>query len=63
MTSTFGFLSIFLQENAVLLKHEKIYAVLAVVLVIFMAFIYYLVRTDLKTRALEQKVDEIEKSS
>ena len=50
-----------LQADSVLLKHDKIYAVLTVILIIFFALLFYLWRTDKKVSQLEKKVEELEK--
>lgn len=41
-------------EGSVLLKSGKIWSVLAVVSVIFLAFIFMLVRMEMKTKKLEK---------
>lgn len=41
-------------DPSILLQSEKIWAVLAVISVIFVAFIFLLVRTEMKLRKLEK---------
>ncbi|WNJ17433.1 CcmD family protein [Pontibacter sp. G13] len=48
-------------EGGVLFASEKIYTVLAVVLVVFGVLIYTLVSNDRKASRLEQEMDQLEK--
>lgn len=42
----------------VMLSHDKIYVVLAVVLLIWFGIVYFLYRTDRRIRRLERSLDE-----
>lgn len=42
----------------VMLSHEKIYVVLAVVLIIWLGFVFFLFRTDRRITRLERSLDE-----
>ena len=50
-----------LQADSVLLRHEKVYSILAILLVIFGAFMAYLFVTNRKLNSLEKKIEDLEK--
>ena len=56
----FSFFSFLLQTDpatqSILLKSDKVYAVLAVVSVIFVAFVYMMIRNEMKIRKLEKEM-------
>ena len=52
-------LFILLQNGDVLLKHDKAYSILVVVLIIFVGMIFFLIRTERKVGALEKKIQGI----
>jgi len=45
------------QQESLLLRSDKIYAVLAVVLVIFLTFVILMIRTERKVQRLEKEID------
>lgn len=48
-------------QNSLLLKSDKVYSVLAILVIIFSALILYLFLTDRKTKAIEAKIEELKK--
>ena len=45
------------QQESLLLRSDKIYALLAVVLVIFLTFVFLMFRTERKVQRLEKEID------
>lgn len=62
MANSISHLLILLQADSVLLKHDKVYSILAVILVIFFAILFMLWRTDRKASQLEKKIEDLENS-
>lgn len=58
MSSLLLFFS-FLQSNSLLLRSDKVYSILAVLLVIFVAILAYLFFTNRKLTRLEKQFEEI----
>jgi CcmD family protein len=58
MSSLLLFFSL-LQSNSPLLRSDKVYSILAVLLVIFVAILVYLFSTNRKLKRLENQFEEI----
>ena len=57
----FNFVYFLLQSDSLLLRHDKVYSILAILLVIFATFVAYLILTQRKVSQLEKKIEELEK--
>lgn len=60
LLSTFIF-QLLQTEQSLLLKSDKVYSVLVVLLLIFGGLIAYLFSTDRKVKMIEKKIEELEK--
>ena len=58
--TTLSHIFVLLQEQSILLASDKIYSVLAILLIIFGSLVVYLILTQRKISKLEQHMDQLE---